>query len=396
MAKNLINNVAVIGQGYVGCAVATLLSQQVNTIGFDIDTQKISSLRAKKSPIKDDDLSTFWDKEVLRLQFRSMTDFDAMEFDTIIISTPTDFDDKTENFNTSSIEQIITKVLKQNPNANIVIKSTVPIGYTEKMRAQHNYSGIYFCPEFLREGKALYDNLYPDRIIIGGSSEFSMSFVELLKKCSRNQCSEIMVTEDPTEAECIKLFSNTYIAMRVAFFNEIDRYCMLKNLNSLEIISGIGLDKRIGNHYNNPSFGFGGYCLPKDSKQAKTELAQTPSRIISSVYSSNADRIQFIAEQIMTKKPKSVGLYQIGMKTGSDNSREAAILHVVKILIEQGVRINFFDAFSKQQNIPEAFSTFSDLGVFANESDIIITNRIDADIDLDANTLFSRDLFHVN
>ena len=299
MSESLIANIAIVGLGYVGCAMATLLSQHSNVVGFDINKEKIKLLRNKVSPIKDDELTNFLKSGNLNLDFKQVTEFEAKRFDTILISTPTNFDEQTENFDTHSVEQIIAQSLKQNLKVNIVIKSTIPIGFTKKMREKYQTNNIYFCPEFLREGKALYDNLFPNRIIFGGQSEFADCFVKKLQECSHNNCDQILITSDPTEAECIKLFSNTYIAMRVAFFNELDSFCMHKKLNSMDIINGIGLDKRIGNHYNNPSFGFGGYCLPKDSKQARTELSEIPCPIISAINDSNNQRMKFIADHIL-------------------------------------------------------------------------------------------------
>ena len=396
MKSTQINNIAIIGLGYVGCAMSALLAQRINAVGFDIDRSKVNLLKNKKVPIKDDDLGTFMIEEKLNLDFKHLDEFDAKNFDAILISTPTDFNEASEYFDTTSVEKTIANSLAQNPEISIVIKSTIPIGFTEKMRNKYASSKIYFSPEFLREGKALHDNLYPDRIVFGGSGEFADSFVKILQKCSRNNCAAVMVTDAPSEAECVKLFSNTYIAMRVAFFNEIDSFCMSKNLNTRAIINGIGLDSRIGNHYNNPSFGFGGYCLPKDSKQAKAELSRIPSPLISAVSISNEQRINFIAEHILRNKPKSVGLYRVGMKSGSDNTRDAAIIRVAQILDLNRIEINVFDDATPAALIPEGFNFISDKSKFFEKSDIIIANRLETGEHTPEKAIFTRDLFHIN
>ena len=391
-----MRNIAVFGMGYVGCATALLLSQKKRVVGFDIDAQRVSTLKSGHSPIGDTEVTHYLKAHGSNIDFKLAEDADWGDFDTVIICTPTDFDDVSGRFDTRSVDKTVEAVIGSKQNINIVIKSTLPIGHTEFLRNKFNYGKIYFSPEFLREGYALHDNLFPERIIVGGKSTFSMTFAETLRDCSKNSCDNIILTERPGEAESIKLFSNTFIAMRVAFFNEIDTYCAHKKMDARTVIKGICSDGRIGDHYNNPSFGFGGYCLPKDTKQAKKEVSELKCPLISAVVASNSERVDAIVNSILAESPETVGLWGIAMKSGSDNSRASSILLVAAKLSYFGIQICVYDQSTDCQDLPASYIICADLDELYERSDIVISNRSDSPETEQHRPVFTRDLFGVN
>lgn len=385
-------NIVVVGLGYVGLSNAVLLAKDNNVLAIDVDEKKLKLIAKKQSPLHDDLISEYLTNKSLLIHTALASNASYADADYVIIATPTNYDETTNYFDTKSVESVISHILRDSSKATIVIKSTVPVGFTERMKKKFNYKNIIFSPEFLREGRALHDNLYPSRVVIGGKSEVCRLFADLLKSGAVKEDIPTFYMSS-TEAEASKLFANAYLAMRIVFFNELDSYSSTHELDSKSIIESIGADPRIGNYYNNPSFGYGGYCLPKDVKQLRANYKDVPNVLISSLVEANSTRKDFIADSIMNENPKVVGIYRLIMKSGSDNFRESSIQGVMKRIKAKGVKVVIYEPLLKESQF--FYSTVvKDLSSFKSMSDVIVTNRMNDELNDVVHKVFSRDIFH--
>lgn len=384
--------IVIVGIGYVGLANAVLLAQNNEVVAVDIIEEKVNKINNKISPIVDSDIQDYLTNKKLNLRATTNLSESVLKADYVLISTPTNYDPKMNFFDTNSVESSIESILKINKSATIIIKSTIPVGFTEKIRQKYSTEKIIFSPEFLREGRALYDNLYPSRIVIGGKDSSSMEFVNLLKQGAIKENIPVVYTNS-TEAEAIKLFANTYLALRVSYFNELDTYAEKKGLNTKDIIEGVCLDDRIGNYYNNPSFGYGGYCLPKDTKQLLANYDNVPQNLISAIVDANKTRKDYITEMILKKNPKIVGIYRLIMKSGSDNFRKSAVQSVINRLKYRGVEIIIYEP-TLNSEMFEGNKVENNFELFSKNSDLIITNRYDENLMNVMDKVYTRDIFY--
>ena len=383
--------ITVAGTGYVGLSNAVLLAQHNEVTALDIIQEKVDLINNKKSPIGDAEISKFLVEKDLNLTATTDTEAALKDAEFVIISTPTNYDPEQDYFDTSSVETVIENVLKYNPDATMIIKSTIPVGYTKAINEKYNTNNIMFSPEFLREGQALYDNLHPSRIIVGEQSERAETFAKLLAEGAIKEDIPVLFT-DSTEAEAIKLFANTYLAMRVSFFNELDTYAELKGLNTQQIVEGIGHDPRIGSHYNNPSFGYGGYCLPKDTKQLLANFKDVPNNILQAIVDANDTRKQHIADQIIARNPKTVGIYRLTMKTGSDNFRQSAIQDVINHVRNAGIEVIVYEPVLEDDTF-DGLKVVNNFEQFKSDADVIVANRLDDDLQPVREKVYTRDVF---
>jgi len=385
------HNITVVGLGYVGLSNAILLSQHNTVYAVDIVEEKVRLLNEKISPIHDDDITNYLQSKKLDLHPTTDLIKSVVESEFLIISTPTNYDENTNRFDTRSIYEVAKIAIQNNPQINIIIKSTIPIGFTNQLRKDLNYEDILFSPEFLREGKALYDNLYPSRIIVGSKNDKAKTFATLLKQGAIKHDIDILLM-DSSESEAVKLFANTYLAMRVSYFNELDNFAIEKNLNTKDIIQGVSLDPRIGNYYNNPSFGYGGYCLPKDTRQMLANYKDIPQHLIQSIIDSNELRKNYLVELILKKNPKFIGVYRLIMKEGSDNFRSSSIQDLIRRLSRHNLKISIYEPELKQKSF-EGYPNETNFENFINNSDIVIANRLDKNIYIHKDKVFTRDIF---
>tara|TARA_B100000886_G_scaffold329450_1_gene278829 strand:+ start:3661 stop:4857 length:1197 start_codon:yes stop_codon:yes gene_type:complete len=385
-------NITVVGLGYVGASLAVLLSKYNKVTALDVIQEKVDCINDKKSPIIDNDITEYLANEDLNLFATKNKEKAYLNADYVLICTPTDYNPETEQFDTTLVKMAIEDSIAFNKNATIVVKSTVPLGFIDMVKKEKQIDNIFFSPEFLREGKALYDNLYPSRIIIGDKSDKGSNFAKLLQKAAHAENIPVLQT-DNKEAEAIKLFANSYLAMRVSYFNELDTFSELNSLNTKEIIDGVSLDPRIGNQYNNPSFGYGGYCLPKDTKQLLSNFKNIPQRLIRAIVESNDIRMKFIVSRILEKEPSTVGVYRLVMKKGSDNFRESALMKILNLIKHSDIEIIVYEP-SISEKYFEGCKIINDLNFFLDTSDIILANRLTSEIRMAKNKVYSRDIFN--